>query len=162
MKISLIAAMDQNRLIGNNNQLPWHLSEDLRHFKALTIGKPIIMGRNTFESIGKALPGRQNIVLTSNKDWTAEGVDAADSLEAGIALAGDADEIMIIGGVKLYQFALPVADCMYLTLIEQSFEGDAHFPAWDESEWQETSRETQDIDFVFHFVTLIKQDGKTG
>ena len=147
MKISLIAAMAHDRVIGKNNQLPWHLSADLQHFKALTTGKPIIMGRKTFEAIGKPLPNRQNIVLTTNADWSATGVTAVNSWEQALAACGAvAEEVMVIGGAQLYRLTLPKASQLYLTFIEADVDGDAFFPEWDAKEWQEVDRITHAAD----------------
>lgn len=144
MLITIIAAMDRNRLIGEGNQLPWRLPADLRRFKALTMGKPIVMGRRTHESIGKALPGRRNIVLSRDPDFRAPGCEVAESLEDALELCADDDEMMIIGGAQLYAEALPRADRMHLTLLDASFNGDAWFPAYDRRQWRETSREDHD------------------
>lgn len=139
-RLSLIVAQAENRAIGKENQMPWHLPEDLRYFKHVTMGKPVIMGRKTFESIGRPLPGRTNIVITRQTDWQANGVTAVTSLEAAIEQAASAapEEIMIIGGAQIYRESLPLAERIYLTQIHESFEGDAFFPALDDS-WRETS-----------------------
>jgi dihydrofolate reductase len=158
MKLSLIAAMDIHRVIGNKNQLPWHLPADLKHFKAITMGKPIVMGRKTFESIGKALPGRENIVISHNPAFNAPGCLVQTSLEQALDHLKQENEIMIIGGAILFQKALPIAHRMYLTLIQHQFEGDAFFPAWDTQEWQEVSREDHAPDeqnpYPFSFIVL--------
>lgn len=141
--ISLIVAMSQNRVIGGDNKLLWHIPEDLRHFKNLTLGKPVIMGRKTYDAIGRPLPKRPNIVVTRQKNWKAEGVEAAGSLEEALQLAekhGSSD-IMVIGGAEIYKQALPFATCVYLTHIHKVYTGDALFPALDPKEWQETSRQ---------------------
>jgi len=140
MKISIIAAMDKNRLIGKANQLPWHLPADLKHFKQLTLNKPVIMGRKTFDSIGKPLPQRHNIIITRNKDWTRPDCTTAHSLEQAIDLTGDAPEIMIIGGKTFFEQALIRATHLYLTYIDHPFDGDTYFPAWDPEEWLEIER----------------------
>lgn len=137
MLVSIIAAMDRNRLIGNKNQLPWHLPADFAHFKAVTMGKPIIMGRKTFESIGKPLPGRTNIVLSRNPETKFEGVVCVASLEEAIDAVADAEEVMIIGGSTIYEMLLPRINRMYLTFVDAQFEGDAWFPEFDESQWLE-------------------------
>jgi len=141
-RLSIIAAMDRNRLIGNNNELPWHLPADLKHFRETTMGKPIIMGRKTWESLGRALPGRTNIVITRNTGYKAEGATVVHSLDDAIHAAGDVDEAMIIGGANLYAQALPKADRLYLTEVDGEFEGDAWFPAIDESRWRAESSES--------------------
>lgn len=141
MAVSLIVAMAENRAIGVKNDLPWHLPADLKYFKATTLGKPIIMGRKTFDSIGRALPGRQNIVVTRNQDWSHDGVDVATSLSAAIELAGNVDEIMITGGGQIYAEAMDKVDRMYITEVALQVDGDAYFPAFDMSDWKEVSRD---------------------
>ncbi len=147
MKISLVWAMAQNRVIGRNNQLPWYLPEDLKYFKRITLGKPVIMGRKTFDSIGKPLPGRTNIVVTRNRDWSFEGVRIVDSLEAArelcenLTIVDGTEEAMIIGGAEIYRQAMPLADRLYLTEVHADVEGDATFPEFDRSQWQEIARE---------------------
>lgn len=136
MLVSIIAAMDRNRLIGNRNQLPWHLPADLAHFKRVTIGKPVIMGRKTFESIGRALPGRTNIVLTRDPDFEAENVLIARSLQRALELTAGEHEVMIIGGSSIYELALPKADRLYLTHVDGSYQGDTWFPAFDPEQWR--------------------------
>ena len=159
MRLSLIVAMAENRVIGRNNDLPWKIPEDLKHFKALTMGKPIIMGRKTFESIGRPLPGRTNIVITRNDDWDAEGVNIVDTVEAAIDEAAEegAEEAMIIGGAAIYEQTLDLADRIYLTEVMDEFEGDTFFPDLDEGQWGEVERqgpfETED-GHAFAFVTL--------
>jgi len=160
MIISIIAAMDRNRLIGNNNQLPWHLPADFAHFKAKTMGKPILMGRKTFESIGKPLPGRTNIVLSRDPDLQIEGVVCVHSLQGAITAAADSDEMMIIGGSTIYEMLLPQADRMYLTYVDAEFDGDAWFPDFDRSQWQEKETVLYPKDdknaYDCRFVTLEK------
>ena len=141
MMVSIIAAMDRNRLIGNNNQLPWHLPADLAHFKKVTMGKPIIMGRKTYESIGRPLPGRTNIVLTRSADFHAEGVVIAQSLQQALVHAAGNDEVMIIGGSSIYALALPEADRLYLTHIREAYQGDAWFPDFDPAQWRAVASE---------------------
>ncbi|HNL32838.1 MAG TPA: dihydrofolate reductase [Pseudomonadales bacterium] len=144
--IALIAAMANNRVIGRDNQLPWHIAEDLRFFKRMTLGKPLIMGRNTFESLGRPLPGRPHIVISRNPDYQPAGVERAATLEAAIARATElarassADEIMVIGGAQVYAAALPYARRIYLTLVDAEVAGDTHFPAIDSALWREGSR----------------------
>ena len=140
MRVSLIAAMDRNRVIGKDGGLPWHLPEDLKHFKAVTMGKPVIMGRKTHESIGRPLPGRLNIVLTGDAAYSAEGCSVAHSAGEALAAAGDVEEVMVIGGAAVYAEWLPRAARLYLTLIDAEAAGDAYFPAWDPAEWVERSR----------------------
>lgn len=141
MIISFVVAMDRNRLIGSRNGLPWHLPADLAHFKRVTMGKPIIMGRRTHESIGRALPGRQNIVVSRNPAYRAAGCDVVDSFDAALAAAGDADEVMVIGGAELFERTLHRAGRIYLTVIEHTFEGDTWLPEWNPDDWTELSRE---------------------
>jgi dihydrofolate reductase len=141
MRVSLIAALAKNRVIGARGTLPWRLPEDLKRFKALTMGHPIIMGRKTFESIGRPLPGRQNIVVTRNAGFAAAGCTVVKSPEAALAACDGAEEAFIIGGAELYRAFLDTADRMLLTEIEQAVAGDAYFPEFDSSQWRETARE---------------------
>ncbi len=161
MMISFIAAMDRNRLIGDKNQLPWHLPADFAHFKAVTMGKPIIMGRKTYESIGKPLPGRRNIVLSRNKDLCYEGVDCVSSFDEALALVAEEDEVMVIGGSTVYEMLMPLVNRMYLTFVDAAFEGDAWFPEFDEKDWQLVESEVHKADeknaYDCHFVTLEKK-----
>lgn len=161
-KISLIAAMADARVIGKDNQMPWHMPADLKHFKAITLNKPVIMGRNTFESLGKPLPGRRNIVLTRRAHTDMPGCEIAHSIHEALAVAGDVDEIMIIGGAQLYAAALPLATHMYLTFIDTHVAGDTYFPAWDPLFWDEISRETHEPDdknpYAYTFVTFERND----
>jgi dihydrofolate reductase len=135
MIISLIAAMDRNRLIGCDNGLPWHLPDDFKHFKAITMGKPVIMGRKTFESIGKPLPGRKNIVL-SRTGFKASGIKVVPDIDQALTEANDAEEVMIIGGANLYRQMIDRADRMYLTQVDGQFTGDAWFPEFGLDEWE--------------------------
>jgi len=145
--LSIIVAMANNRAIGKDNQLPWHLPEDLQRFKYITMGKPIIMGRKTFESIGRALPGRLNIVVTRQSNWQYSGVRVAHSLDDAIQLAdaqafiNNHEEMMLIGGAELYRSALPQVNKIYLTRIETTVDADAFFPELTGDEWIETARE---------------------
>ncbi|HSD67953.1 MAG TPA: dihydrofolate reductase [Woeseiaceae bacterium] len=141
MKISLIVAASTNNVIGVDGRMPWHLSEDLRRFKTLTLGKPVIMGRKTHESIGQALTGRTNIVLTSNPDYSSPGCEVATRLDQALAYAGEADEVMVIGGAYVYQSFLPMAERIYLTRVRTSIDGDAHFPDIDPDEWAVSAKE---------------------
>ncbi|HVW66235.1 MAG TPA: dihydrofolate reductase [Candidatus Peribacteraceae bacterium] len=143
MLLSLIAAVSENNVIGKGGTLPWHLPADLAHFRALTTGKPVIMGRKTFASIGRPLPNRQNIILTRDETFQAEGCDIAHTLDDAIAMAedGGAGEAMVIGGEQIYQSAMSLATHMYLTLVHTYVEdGDAFFPEIDYRQWQETER----------------------
>lgn len=151
--LTLVVAMDAERGIGIDNKLPWHLPEDLAHFKRVTLGQPIIMGRKTFDSIGRALPGRRNIVVTRNADWRHDGVETAASLEAAIALVGDANA-SIIGGAQIFAAALPLADRMIVTHIARVYHCDTFFPEIDPALWTVVDSEAQhaaagDIDFSF-------------
>jgi dihydrofolate reductase len=139
--ISLIAAMANGRVIGKDNQMPWHLPADLKHFKAVTLGKPVVMGRKTFESIGKPLPGRKNIIISRNKHYQADGCDVVSSLDDALNLVANVEEVMIIGGGFLYQQTLPLANKLYLTFIDLSVEGDTEFPAFEHLALVEVSRE---------------------
>lgn len=140
--VSLIAAMARNRVIGRDNKLPWHLPADLARFKSLTMGKPMIMGRKTWESLPGLLPGRPHIVVSRDPGYIAEGAQVAHSLTQAIQLAGElGDEVMIIGGANLYGQALELADQLYLTLVDAEVEGDAFFPAFDPSVWRQVSCE---------------------
>lgn len=140
--VSLIAAMAKNRVIGKDNQMPWHLPADLKHFKRVTMGKPIIMGRKTYESIGKALPGRLNIVISRNPDYKLDDSEVVTSLDAALERVANASEVMIIGGGYLYSQTLSLANKLYLTLIDLDVEGDTHFPNYQQLNLQEVSRET--------------------
>lgn len=145
--ITLIAAMGNNRAIGLDGRMPWHLPAELQHFKKATMGKAIVMGRKTWQSIGRPLPGRQNIVISRNPGFSAEGADVCDSLASAIEVS-ETDEIMIIGGGQLYSAALPLAQGMILTLIDIEPEADTWFPEWDESQWQQTEERHFPIDEI--------------
>ena len=148
MKLAIIVAAAKNGVIGCKNQLPWHLPQDLKYFKSVTLGKPVIMGRKTFESIGRPLPGRTNIVVTRSKDWVAEGVTVTNSFEQALheaqktmsAWLPDAGEVMIIGGAEIYRSALPFVDRVYLTRVNLAPEGDAFFESLNQAEWVLESR----------------------
>ena len=158
MKISIIVAAATNNVIGSDGELPWRLPEDLKRFKQLTIGKPVIMGRLTYESIGKPLPDRRNIVLSARKGLNIEGCDVVDTPDAAIRLAGGAEEVMVIGGGSVYSQMLPMADRIYMTRINGTFDGDTFFPELDDKEWQVVDRVDFPADesrqFGFSFVTL--------
>jgi len=157
MKLSLIVAMSSNRVIGVDNRLPWHFSADLRRFKRITLGKPILMGRHTHESIGRPLPGRDNIVLTRDRDYAAPGCTVVHSLEAALEAAAAAPELMVIGGSTLYEQLLPKADRLYLTLIEREFPGDTLFPEFRREDWLELEAQVIDNDptVFFHYRFLV-------
>jgi dihydrofolate reductase len=163
MKLSLVVAMAENRVIGHENRLPWHLPADLQHFKAITLGKPVLMGRKTWESIGRPLPGRTNIVITRDAGYVAEGCVVAHTLEEAVRAAGEAAEVMVIGGAQLYRQALPLADTLYLTLVHAEIQGDTRFPAWQPGEWRETARSDHAADdsnpHAYSFITLERQAG---
>lgn len=158
MLVSLVVAASTNNVIGRDGQLPWRLSSDLKRFKAITMGKPIVMGRLTHESIGRPLPGRQNIVISTREDYVADGCDVVGSPEAAIAAAGSATEIMVIGGGQIYGQFLPLANRIYLTRVHAEIVGDAYFPALDDSAWSESAREEHHTDgahdYDYAFVTL--------
>jgi len=150
MMISMIAAMAKNRVIGKDNQMPWHLPADFSWFKRCTMGKPIIMGRKTFESIGRPLPGRQNIII-SRQQLSIEGVDVVSSIEKALSVAANNhQEVMIIGGGSLYSSCLPMANKLYITQIDEEIEGDTYFPYIDDS-WSETYREYYKKDNNNHY-----------
>lgn len=165
--LSIIVAMANNRAIGKDNNLLWHLPEDLKYFKRITMGKPIVMGRKTFESIGRPLPGRLNIVITRQKDWQHEGITVAHSIAQAIELAqaqsliDGIDEIMVIGGAEIYRIALPQTDRLYLTRVDAEIDGDAFFPAVSENEWKEIARESfaasnnNPYDYVFSVLERV-------
>ena len=159
--LSLIVAMAKNHTIGINNTLPWRCPEDLKHFKALTMGHHMIMGRKTFDSIGKPLPGRTTVVVTRNTDLQIEGCQMAHSLKAAIAACAGEDEIFIVGGAELYRQAITLADTLYITEIQQDVDGDAYFPEFDKNAWRETSRvvnsQITPQPLNFHFVTYRRK-----
>jgi dihydrofolate reductase len=141
--VYLVAAVAANRVIGANGKLPWHLPEDLKHFKTLTLGHPVVMGRKTWESLGKALPGRENIVVTRAPGYEAPGASVASSLDAALALCAGEPTVFVIGGGELYAEALPFAHGLVLTEIQRDYAGDARFPRFDHSAWRETQRKPQ-------------------
>jgi dihydrofolate reductase len=143
-RISIIAAVARNGVIGVGNALPWHLPEDFAYFKHTTMGHPLVMGRRTFDSIGRALPGRRTIVMTRRNDWHHADVETAHSLPEALALAGPADEVFVAGGGEVYAEALPYAHRLLVTEVDQEAEGDVRFPEIDERSWRETAREQRD------------------
>ncbi|MFO6423705.1 type 3 dihydrofolate reductase [Motilimonas sp. KMU-193] len=162
MKIAMIAAMANNRVIGKDNQMPWHLPADLKFFKATTLGKPVLMGRRTYESIGRPLPGRLNVVITRDSSWHAEGVTVAASPEAALALVAEHEEVMVIGGGAIYQAFLPLADTLYLTFIQADIEGDTQFPDYEAgNQWHSLqlathhADEANQYDLVFTKLTRL-------
>ncbi len=155
--ISLIVAHDKNRVIGLNNKLPWHLPGDLKYFKEMTMDKPIIMGRKTFESIGKPLPGRRNIVVTRNTGYRANDIETATSLEDALKIAGDVPEIMIIGGEQIFKESMAIADRLYVTEIDHEFQGDTYFPEY--ANWRQVSceeAETAPDGYTFRYCIYEK------
>ena len=157
MSLLLIVAIAKNRVIGYENKMPWHLPAELQYFKRITMGHPIIMGRKTFESIGRPLPGRQNIVVSRNTGFTATGVEVTHSIDEAIALTAGADAF-VIGGAMLYIEALPRADKLYVTEVDATPEGDTFFPVLNKGEWHEASRERREKDekniFAVDYVVL--------
>ena len=157
--ISLIVALAKNNVIGLNNTLPWHLPEDLKHFRSLTTGHHIIMGRKTYESLGRLLPDRTTVIVTRNNDYQVDGALIAHSLDAAIALCENDDEVFVIGGAELYQVGIKLANKLYITELELDVPGDAYFPAYDVAEWQESSREahTSAQGLLFSYITYIRK-----
>ena len=172
VSVAIIVAMAENQVIGVDNRLPWHLPADLKYFKATTLGKPIVMGRKTFESIGRPLPGRLNIVVSSNKGYAAEGVTVVHSIESALtvakvgALKNGVDELMVIGGAQLYRDCLPLVDRLYVTLIHAEIDGDASFPRLDWSLWQQQRREDFAADeagsFAYSFLVYSRKQVDKG
>ena len=160
--LSLIWAMDNNRLIGRENALPWKLPADMAWFKKSTMGKPILMGRKTYESIGRPLPGRTNIILSRQSDLQIEGCTVVHSLDEAVTKVADVDEIMVMGGAEIYALLLEQANRLYITEIDSEFEGDAWFPDFDRSQWQEINRESHEPDekntYAYSFITLERKE----
>lgn len=160
-RVTLIVAVARNGVIGRNGKLPWRLPEDLAFFKRTTMGSPIIMGRRTWESIGRPLPGRRNIVVSRSKEFTAPGAEVAADLDAALALCAGTPEAFVIGGAQLYAVALPRAQQLVITEIDADFEGDTYWPTIDKAQWQETSREHQPPSgqraFALDFVTYERR-----
>ena len=159
--LSIIAALSENRVIGRDNQLPWRMPADLAHFKRLTMGKPIIMGRRTWESLPGLLPYRTHVVVTRDSDYVAEGGFVAHSIEQALDFAGDAEEMMVVGGANLYAQTLPLASRMYLTIVHDHFDGDTAFPDYEQTDWREVSRERHGADernpHAYSFVALERR-----
>lgn len=162
MFISGIVAVSENRVMGRDNQLPWHLPADLRHFKAITMGKPILMGRKTFESIGRVLPGRVNVIITSDVNYQAPGCLVAPTIDTALKSVEYCNEVFVIGGASLFQCMMPLIQRLYLTLIHHSFEGDVLFPELDWSAWNEIERINHQPDmenhYAYSFITLNKKE----
>ena len=160
MIISLIVSMGRNRVIGRNNKIPWYLPADLKRFKQLTTGKPIIMGRKTFESIGRPLPNRTNIIVTHDANYKAEGCIVVHSVEEALKAAEGSEEIMVIGGSKIYEQFFPISNKIYLTVIDEDFDGDTLFPEYKKEDWKEVSREDHKEDeqnwYDYVYITLEK------
>ncbi len=160
MRIVAILAMSENRVIGCHNKLPWHMPADLQHFKSLTLDKPILMGRKTFESIGRPLPGRCNIVITRDPGFQAPGCVVVNSIEGALDAASYSNDIFIIGGALLFEHMLPRTQRIFMTVIHHEFEGDAFFPELNMTDWQEQSRERHQADeknpYAYSFITLDK------
>ena len=162
MKLSLIVAVSENNIIGDSNQIPWHLPADLRHFKAITTGHPIIMGRKTYQSIGRALPNRRNIIVTRNTDFAAPGCTVVNSLESALAVAQEeiSDEVFVIGGAAIYALALPSATTLYLTRVHVTVQGDTSFDFAPE-DWEVITTERHAADeknaYAYSFITLQRR-----
>ena len=161
MSLSIVVAMDENRLIGKDNKLPWHLPADLAYFKKITTGKSIVMGRKTYESIGRPLPNRRNIVISRNSNTLITGCEMAFSINEALSLTKDEDEVMIIGGASLCEQLLPHVSRLYITKIKGKFDGDVYFPEYDETEWLTSSIETHQPDeknnYVYQFITMERK-----
>ena len=159
--ISMIVAVARNGVIGHANDLIWHISEDLRRFKAITTGHPVIMGRKTFESIGRPLPGRTNVVISRNENFRPEGCLVVDSFEKAVAMFPPDEEAFVIGGAQVYAQALPIADRLYLTEIEADYEGDTRFPDWDRSAWTLSSEHRfppgERFEHPFAFLDFVRK-----
>lgn len=156
--LSLIVAVAENGVIGRDNRLPWHLPGDLKYFKAMTLGKPVLMGRKTWESLGRPLPGRPNVVITRDPAFQADGASVGHSLDEGLRLArdlaGPEGEVMVIGGADLFRACLDQADRLYLTEVHRAYDGDVFFPPLDRSRWVEASRQHHDGDPAYSLVVL--------
>ena len=167
MHLSVIVAVAENGVVGRSNALPWYLPADLMYFKKVTMGKPILMGRKTFESIGRPLPGRSNIVLSRDRGYAAEGVKVVASLQQALGLASDIaiidgrDELVVIGGAAIYALAIPIADRLYITEVHAEVDGDVHLPAVDWSQWREVSRQrntaVEPNPYDFSFVVYYRR-----
>lgn len=157
MQLAIISAIASNGVIGIDNRLPWRLPEDLQHFKRLTMGSPMLMGRKTFESLPGLLPGRRHLVVSRQADWRAEGAEVFDSIEAAIAACADLPQLFVIGGGEIYRQAFAFADTLYLTEVNLAPEGDAFFPEFDRSLWQETQRESHCSDKGIEYAFVSYQ-----
>ncbi|MBS4051381.1 MAG: dihydrofolate reductase [Methylomonas sp.] len=163
MKISLIVAMASNRVIGLNGTMPWHLSADLKRFKQITLGSPIMMGRKTFDAIGRPLPGRENLVISRNPEYRQPGCRVFADIDSALRYAQTCSEVFVIGGATLYDALLPQADYLYLTLIQREFAGDTYFPEIDYSAWRVLERvdvaDDSNVDFSYSFLKLARPNG---
>lgn len=162
MKIAIIVATDEQGLIGSNNDLPWKIPADLKYFRAVTMGKPLIMGRNTHESIGIPLPGRENIIVTHNKEYFVEGCKVVHSVKQALEICKNKEEVMVIGGASLYEQLLPMADRIYLTQVHAKIEhGDTWFPLWDKKAWQQVQRQDyladEKNDYPYSFIVYDRR-----
>ncbi len=161
MSLSIVVAMDENRLIGKDNKLPWHLPADLAYFKKITTGKSIVMGRKTYDSIGRPLPNRRNIVISRNSKTLITGCEVLTSIDEVLSTTKDEDEVMIIGGASLCEQLLPQVSRLYITKIEGEFDGDVYFPEYDESDWRQVICESHLPDasnqYPYHFLVLERQ-----
>lgn len=162
MRVSLVAAVARGGVIGRDNAIPWHISEDAQRFRTLTVGNPVVMGRRTWDSLPdrfRPLPGRRNVVVTRNPAWHADGAERAGSLSDAFLLLDDASRVFVIGGAELYADALPLADELLLTEIDADMEGDTFFPSWERAAFEETSREqhVSETGIPFSFVTYLRR-----
>jgi len=159
--VSVIVAVAQNGVIGSENKLIWHISEDLKRFKAITTGHPVIMGRKTFESLGRPLPNRRNIVVTRNPHYPDEGIEVADSLGEAMGMFSKDEEVFIIGGAEIYRQSMPFADRFYLTVVHHDYEGDTHFPEWNKEEWELVAEERHEhgekFPYPYTFLDYIRK-----
>lgn len=168
MQVSMMMAMDRNKLIGRDNDLPWKISSDLQYFKRITMGKPLVMGRATFDSLGRVLPGRPHVVITRNRNWQHEGVDVVHSLDAAFAAAReyDGEELMIIGGASICEEAMPSVGRLYLTVIDHEFEGDRWLNSFNRDNWvlvsSEQHDETQQGGYRFSYEVLEAKNSSSG
>ena len=162
MIISFVVAMGKNRVIGKNNSLPWNMPADMKRFRDLTAGKPMIMGRKTYESIGRPLPNRTNIIITRDKNYNVKGCVIAHSIDEAIKAAGNVPEAMVIGGFQIFKEFFPIANKIYLTIIDNNFEGDTYFPEYTKSEWRETKKEEHKKDkenpYDYTFLVLERKN----
>jgi len=162
MQLSIIVAMNKNQVIGKDGALPWHISSDLKNFKKITMGKPILMGRKTHESIGKPLPGRENIILTENQNYLSAGCVVKNTLDEALLYCENASEVMVMGGATLYEQTLNKAEKLYITeIVDTSVDGDIFFPEYDHSQWLEISRDSfkadENNEYDYNFTVLERK-----